>query len=113
FINRRNDLHVSPAQLARHWRVASAENTVGEVVHLRRLLIDRREVQRAAAGFSHDAAIGKGVLLEFNPTLGAFGAKSIGAVIETGNRIASGPVPKLHRPAAGFFDFFEQSRFWF
>jgi hypothetical protein len=106
-------LYVAPAQLARHWRNAPAENTGGKVVHLRRLLIDRREVQWAATGFSHDAAIGKGMLLEFNPTLCTFGAKSIGALIETRNRVASGPIPKLHREADGFFDFVEEFGFLF
>src|SRR5437762_3170571 len=115
FINRCDDLHVSPPELARHWRIAPAENTVGKVVHLRRLLIDRREVQRAPTGFSHDAAIGKGVLLEFNPTLGAFGAKSISILIEASDRVAFGPIRKFHREADGFFDFVEEFGllFWF
>src|SRR5437867_2509044 len=113
FIDRGDDSHVATPEITRHWSVAAGENTVGKVIHLHRLLIDRREVQQAATGFSHDPAIGKGVLLEFNPTLCTFGAKSVGAVIETRNRIASGSAAKLHRPADCFFDFVEEFGFLF
>src|SRR3989454_4887043 len=108
FIDRCDDSHVATPELARHWSVAAGENTVGKVIYLRRLLIDRREVQQAATGFSHDPAIGKGVLLEFNPTLCAFGAKSISILIEARDRVAFGPIPKLHRPADCFFDFVKE-----
>src|SRR5262252_3248130 len=79
-----DDLYIAAAQLARHRRVASREDAVGEVIHLGSLLV------------------------ELQPALGSLNAELIGRVTKTRNRFAFGAVGKIHRPAHGLFHFVEE-----
>src|SRR5437773_4595524 len=91
-----------------HRCVTTREDAIGKVVHVGCLLIDCRKVQRTAAGFADDAAIGKGMLLKVHPAFGTLDAELVGGVIEAGYRVTLRSAGKVHSPADGFFHFVEE-----
>ena len=57
-----------------------SQDAVGEIIHLRGLLVDGRVVQRATASITNDAAIGKRMFLELEPAFVTLAARELMAI---------------------------------